>query len=284
MNFSFEKHGSCSPEALQQKALAILQAANEKGPQPADWAVIFSCIDHTSLDGTDSEESISDFTKKAKILGADLPGQPRIAAVCVYPLFAGTVSNILRDSVIKTACVAGAFPSAQSPLKIRLQEAAFALDNGADEIDMVISRGRMIKGDHAFVFDEISAFREVCGKALLKVILETGELKDPLLIARAGEIALRSGADFLKTSTGKSGVGSTPEALLVMMQCIRDYHQETGKKCGIKPSGGIAEPSAAFACLSIIRSVLGEDWLNPALFRIGASRLTAQLTALLKAV
>lgn len=279
MEFLFEQFGFYSRETLRIKAEEIMIGAAEVGADIIDWQRIFTCIDHTSLEGTDHPARILDFAIKVKELGNTLPGNTHVAAVCIYPVFAGVVSQALKGNSILTATVSGAFPSGLSPLWLRLDEVRYALDQGADEIDMVISRGRLLSGDYNYVYDEVAAFKSVCGEKNLKVILETGELNDPLQIARASEIALRAGADYLKTSTGKIAVGSTPEALLVMLDCIKAYYEETGKRKGLKAAGGIADPESALDIVALLRSVLGEDWFNPGLFRIGASRLTDKIAA-----
>ncbi|MHC1708287.1 MAG: deoxyribose-phosphate aldolase [Bacteroidales bacterium] len=277
MDFLYEQFGFYSIDDLRIMAEEIMISASEFEPDIIDWQTVFTCIDHTSLNGTDHPGKIAGFTQRIKDAGKMLPGNSHVAAVCVYPVFAQLVSDILKDSPILTACVAGAFPSGLSPLKLRLEEVRYAIDNGADEIDMVISRGQIISGDYNFVFDEVSAFKDVCGEKKLKVILETGELNDPLHIARASEIALRAGADFLKTSTGKITAGSTPEALIIMMECIKAFHEDTGQKKGIKAAGGISEPEHALDCIALLKATLGEEWLTPGLFRIGASKLTEKV-------
>ncbi len=237
------------------------------------FKTILNCIDLTTLSGDDTNEKVVNLSKKALSYKNEKLGMETTAAVCVYPVFAGAVSETLSGSNVKTACVAGAFPSGQSPLEIRVEEVKYAVENGADEIDMVISRGKLIEGDEDFVFEEVSAIKEACGAAHLKVILETGELKTVELIRRASEIALLSGADFLKTSTGKIQPAATPEAYLIMLDTIKEYYNKTGRKIGIKPAGGISEPEDALLYYLLTLSVLGNEWMNNTLFRIGASRL-----------
>jgi deoxyribose-phosphate aldolase len=181
--------------------------------------------------------------------------------------------NQLKGTGIRVAAVAGAFPSGQSPLAVRLEEVRYTVNEGADEIDMVISRGRLLEGDENYVFDEIAAIREVCKKVHLKVILETGELKTPALIRKASEIAIAAGTDFIKTSTGKIQPAATEEAMEIMLEVIREQYEKTGKKIGIKPAGGISEPKQALQFYLLTKRILGPDWLNKNLFRIGASRL-----------
>jgi len=237
---------------------------------------LLSVIDHTSLDGTDNEERISGLCDKA-LKSWQLVPESGVAAVCVFPVFVGLCKNILSGTPIKVASVAGAFPSGQSPLTIRLEEAKYALDHGADEIDMVISRGEFLAGNRDHVFGEVAAFKELCGDKHLKVILETGELKSLEQIMEAGKIAIDAGADFIKTSTGKIATGATPEAFYSMCIAIKKHFAETGKIVGIKPAGGISEIETAIMYHDILVQVLGKTWMTKELFRIGASRLTDKL-------
>ena len=227
----------------------------------AELQLILSLIDLTSLEGKDNEKSISALCDKAKKF--------KTAAVCVYPTLVSVAKNNLKGTKIKVASVAGAFPSGQSLLKIRLDEVKFALDEGADEIDMVISRGKFLQGDFKFISKEVSAFKEVCKNKTLKVILETGELDSFENISRASEIAIESGGDFIKTSTGKIPVNATLESVCAMLLAIK----HSGKKNGIKPSGGISDSETAVKYLRLAENILGKSWLTPELFRFGASRL-----------
>ncbi len=238
---------------------------------------ILGCIDLTTLGGDDTHEKVINLCKQALAFENKKLGIPTTAAVCIYPVFARTVSETLKGSEVQTACVAGAFPSGQSPLSVRIKEVEYALANGAQEIDMVISRGRLIEGDEDYVFEEIRAIKKVCGEVHLKVILETGELQSVARIRRASEIALLAGADFLKTSTGKIQPAATPEAFLVMLDTIREFFEKTGRKVGIKPAGGISTPEEALLYYKLTRAVLGEQWMNNKLFRIGASRLATKV-------
>lgn len=261
-------------EAVRQ----IIESEKPEGSTTEAYRSVYSMIDLTSLEGSDNRDRIDQLCQEAQT--SSIPGYPdlKVASVCVYPVFARQVSDQLSGSGILTACVAGGFPSGQMPMELRLKELQYALDGGADEIDMVISRGRMIAGDEDFVRREIAAFAERCnGRAHLKVILETGELKDEYLIRRASRIALESGADFLKTSTGKIQPGATPEAFYLMLEELKLYHDETGEKRGIKAAGGISDPEAALEYYLLTKSVLGIEWLNSKLLRYGASRLAGKL-------
>ena len=239
------------------------------------YRLLLSCIDLTSLEGSDNADRILDLCHKASSFGD--AGLPLPAAVCVYPVFAGLASSTLKGTGIRVASVAGAFPGGQSPVALRLEEVRYAVNEGADEIDMVISRGRLLQGDENFVFDEIAAVREVCKNTLLKVILETGELISYNLIRKASEIAITAGADFLKTSTGKIQPAASLEATEIMLEVIRKDYETTGRKTGIKPAGGIKDPDEALKYFQLTERILGSGWLNKDLFRIGASRLADAL-------
>ncbi len=234
-------------------------------------------IDLTSLEATDNVNSISDLCDKALNITASGSGIPHVAAVCVYPNMVKFVKNKLLNSGIKIASVAGAFPSGQTSLEIKLAEIKYALDEGADEIDTVLSRGRFLAGEYNFVYDEVAAMKEVCGEHHLKLILETGELKAKDNISKAGEIVLDAGADFLKTSTGKIQPGATEEAFYYMLVTIDKHFKKTGIKSGIKAAGGISTPEIALNYYKLVSAILGADWLNNEHFRIGASRLIDKL-------
>jgi deoxyribose-phosphate aldolase len=195
----------------------------------------------------------------------------------VYPPFIGFAKDLLKEAGIRVCAVAGAFPSGQSPLAIKLEEVKYCIDEGADEIDMVISRGRLLEGDELYVFNEIAVIKEICKEVLLKVILETGELKSPDLIRKASEIAINAGADFIKTSTGKIQPAATEDAVEIMLLVIREQYEKTGKKIGIKPSGGISEPLQALRYFLLTQQILGEGWIKEGYFRIGASHLADAL-------
>lgn len=234
---------------------------------------ILSFIDLTTLSGDDTTKRVTELCNKAVSYENKVNGISNVAAVCVYPVFAGHVSKLLSSANVNTACVAGAFPSGQSPLPIRISEVIDAVNNGAQEIDMVISRGKLIEGNSEFVFEEVKSIKESCDTAHLKVILETGELKTVELIRHASEISILAGADFIKTSTGKIQPAATPEAMLIMLDTIKEYYDNTGKMIGIKPAGGISETDEAIIYYLLVSEILGEKWLTNRYFRIGASRL-----------
>lgn len=236
-----------------------------------------SMIDHTTLEGKDSEGKIIQLCNKAKLPYAPLPELPTVAAVCVYPNMVATAKRALQGTSIKTASVATAFPGGMTQLKIKLDDTRFAVDQGADEIDMVISRGEFLKGNYNYVFDEIASIKEACGAAHLKVILETGELETLENVRKASDIAMHAGADFIKTSTGKISPAATQPVTLVMLMAIRDFYQNTGRMIGMKPAGGIRKSKEALQYLVLVKETVGDGWLTPEYFRFGASSLTNDL-------
>jgi deoxyribose-phosphate aldolase len=206
-----------------------------------------------------------------------IQGIPSVGAVCVYPNLVRVAKETLKGSKVKVASVATAFPSGMSTRKVKLEETKFAVREGADEIDMVISRGHFLSGEYNYVFDEIAAVKEACGEAHLKVILETGELSTLDNVRRASDLAMHAGADFIKTSTGKIQPAATLPVTLVMFEAIRDFYYNTGKKIGMKPAGGISSSKLAITYLVVLHETLGDDWMTPDLFRIGASSLANDL-------
>jgi deoxyribose-phosphate aldolase len=241
------------------------------------YKTIFNCIDLTTLATTDSLSSVADFTERVNAFDNEHPELPNVAAICVYPNFAEVVRTVLDASSVKIACVSGCFPSAQSFLETKIIETQLAVKAGADEIDIVFNVGNYLDDDWEGVADEISEQKSACGDAHLKVILETGALKTAENIRNASILSIYSGADFIKTSTGKVYDGATLEAAYVMAQCIKEYYEATGVKVGFKASGGVASTADAVKYYTVIKQVLGEEWLNNDLFRIGASRLANNL-------
>lgn len=232
-----------------------------------------SMIDLTTLEGADTDKKVMQLCNKAMHLHDAQPNLPTVAAVCVYPNFVKTAKTALKGSGINVASVATAFPSGQSSLEIKLLDTKIAVDNGAEEVDMVISRGKFHEGDYNFVFDEIAAIKEACGKARLKVILETGELGSFDKVRKASDIAMLAGADFIKTSTGKISPAATLPVTLVMLEAIKDYYYKTGIQVGMKPAGGISNAKLALQYLLLVKETLGADWLDKKWFRFGASSL-----------
>lgn len=242
-------------------------ATNEKLLQ-----LLFSLLDLTSLEGADTNQKIAAMADK--VVGLEkYTDITNVAAICVYPTFATLVSNKLKNTTVNTACVAGAFPSGQSSLAIKLQEISWAIEQGATEIDMVISRGKLLEKNYQEVFDEIVAIKKCCGKVHLKVIIESGELKNNLNIRIASDLAMYAGADFIKTSTGKITEGATYNSVYIMLQAINDFYKATSIKVGMKPAGGIADIDTATNHLKLVEKTVGTAWLNNHLFRFGASRL-----------
>lgn len=230
-------------------------------------------IDLTTLEGADTDKKVIQLCNKAMHLHDAQPDLPTVAAVCVYPNFVKTAKTALKGSGINVASVATAFPSGQSSLEIKLLDVKIATDGGAEEVDMVISRGKFHEGDYHFVFDEIAAIKEACGKSRLKVILETGELGSFDKVRKASDIALLAGADFIKTSTGKISPAATLPVTLVMLEAIKDYYYKTGIQVGMKPAGGISNAKLALQYLLLVKETLGADWLDKKWFRFGASSL-----------
>ncbi len=235
--------------------------------------MILSMIDLTTLEGQDTPGKVRQLCQKAIHLHDAMPGLPHVAAVCVYPNMVGIAKQVLAGHGINVASVATAFPSGMSSLDIKLDDTKMAVDAGADEIDMVISRGAFLAGDYGLVFDEIVAIKEACGDAHLKVILETGELATLDKVWRASWLAMHAGADFIKTSTGKIQPAATMQVTLVMLQAIRDYYYETGRMVGMKPAGGISTAKLAVHYLVMLKETLGNAWMTPDWFRFGASSL-----------
>lgn len=246
--------------------------------------MIISMIDLTTLEGSDTEGRVNQLCAKAKF---PIPAHmedvlkhhpefrpiPHVGAVCVYPTMVPAAVKALRGTGINIASVATAFPSGQLPLDIKVADVQRAVEFGATEIDMVINRGAFLSGDYQTVFDEIYEVKKACGEAHLKVILETGELGSLDRIELASQLAMRAGADFIKTSTGKIPSAASLPVTLVMLQAIKDYYKETGKMIGMKPAGGIKTAKQAIAYLCMVKEVLGPEWLNPDMFRFGASSL-----------
>ena len=230
-------------------------------------------IDLTTLEGKDTDGKVKQLCYKAVHLMDSYPGLPTVAAVCVYPSMVKVAKKALGDSGVKVASVSTAFPSGQAPRNVKIRDTKFAVSEGADEIDMVISRGKFHMGEYNFVFDEIAAVKEACGDARLKVILETGELVTYDKVRRASDIAMYAGADFIKTSTGKISPAATMPVTLVMLEAIRDFYYKTGKRIAMKPAGGIGKSKLALHYLVMLNEVLGEEWMNNHWFRFGASSL-----------
>src|SRR4030067_1210756 len=245
----------------------------KKASKAAGLKLAISMIDLTTLEGKDTPGKVKQLCYKAMHPHDSIKDVPTVAAVCVYPAYVGTAKKALRGSDIKVASVATAFPSGQSNLEVKLNDVKFAVDQGADEIDMVISRGQFLAGNYQYVFDEIASVKEACGEAHLKVILPTGELDTLDNVRKASEIAMHAGANFIKTSTGKIQPAATMQVTYVMLDAIKDFYLRTGKMIGMKPAGGISTAKIALQYLVILNEVLGEKWMNKNYFRFGASSL-----------
>lgn len=257
-----------------EERVARFQARSIKSEAKSEGLrMVLNMIDLTTLEGKDTPGKVRQMCFKARHLHDVLPGLPTVAAVCVYPSIVSVAKKEVEGSGVKVASVSTAFPSGQAPMNIKLEDTRFAVDEGADEIDMVISRGKFLSGEYNFVFDEIAAIKEVCGKARLKVILETGELVTLDNVRRASDIAMYAGADFIKTSTGKISPAATMQVTYTMLEAIRDFMDETGIQIGMKPAGGISNSKLALHNLVMVKEVLGTEWLNNEWFRFGASSL-----------
>jgi len=261
-------------EVMAQERCSAFARRSIKGKAKLEGLKLaVSMMDLTSLEGKDTPGRVVQLCHKAMRPYAGCPDVPACAAVCVYPDLVSCAKEHLEGSRVKVAAVAVGFPSGRMPWKSRLAEVRIAVADGADEIDMVMNRSAFLAGDHARVADEIAATREACGKVLLKVILETGELGTLDHVRRASDLAMRAGADFIKTSTGKITPGATPAVTLVMLEAIRDHFYETRRRVGMKPAGGIRTAKEALMYLVMVKETLGNRWLSPDLFRFGASIL-----------
>lgn len=243
---------------------------------------LFNCIDLTTLNTTDSDESVMRFTEKVNRFDDEFPDLKNVAAICVYPNFAQVVKDTLEVEGINIACVSGGFPSSQTFTEVKIAETAMALADGADEIDIVIPVGAFLSGDYETMCEEIMELKETCKEHHLKVILETGALKTASNIKKASILSMYSGADFIKTSTGKQQPAATPEAAYVMCQAIKEYYEQTGNKVGFKPAGGINTVNDALIYYTIAKEVLGKEWLSNERFRLGTSRLANLLLSEIK--
>jgi deoxyribose-phosphate aldolase len=258
---------------IKERVARLATRSIKKSSKVEGLKLALSMVDLTTLEGADTPGRVRQLCAKAVHLHSGRNDLPMVAAVCVYPTMVRVAREALKATPIKVAAVATAFPSGMNPLSVKLEDTRYAVSEGAHEIDMVISRGDFLRGEYPRVADEIAEVKKACGEAHLKVILETGELGTLDRVRLASDIAMEAGADFIKTSTGKIQPAATPEVVLVMLQAIADFYRKTGKRIGMKPAGGIANAKAALNLLVMVREVLGPDWLNPDLFRIGASKL-----------
>lgn len=243
---------------------------------------LFHCIDLTTLNTTDSDESVMKFTQNVNRFDNEFPDLDNVAAICVYPNFAEIVKSTLEVESVNIACVSAGFPSSQTFIEVKVAETAMAVMEGADEIDIVISVGKFLSGDYETMCEEIQELKDVCKERHMKVILETGALKTASNIKKASILSMYSGADFIKTSTGKQQPAATPEAAYVMCEAIKEYYEATGNKVGFKPAGGINTVNDAVIYYTIVKEVLGEEWLDNKWFRLGTSRLANLLLSEIK--
>lgn len=255
----------------------IIDAHFDENNNQEVYRFLFNTIDLTTLKATDSPQSVAAFTERVNAFDEEHPELKNVAAICVYPNFAQVVRTVLEVSDVEVACVSGGFPSSQTFIEVKVAETALAVEGGADEIDIVLNVGNFLDGDYEEVCDEITEQKAACRDARLKVILETGALKSAANIKAASVLALNSGADFLKTSTGKEYEGASLEAAYVMCEAIKEYHKATGRMVGFKASGGVSTTADAVKYYTVVKEVLGEEWLTNEYFRIGASRLANNL-------
>lgn len=272
-NIDFTQTQVIDQVSVEERVARLNTRSIKKATKVQGLKMALNMIDLTTLEGKDTAGKVKQMCYKAMHPHDELPGLPTVAAVCVYPTFVGLAKKELGNSGVKVASVATAFPSGQSTRQIKIEDTKFAVSEGADEVDMVISRGEFLAGNYNYVFDEIAEVKEACGKARLKVILETGELSTLDNVRRASEIAMRAGADFIKTSTGKIQPAATQPVTLVMLEAIRDYYYETGIMIGMKPAGGISTAKSALNYLVMVHETLGNAWMNNEWFRFGASSL-----------
>ena len=261
----------------EQVAAEVKQLLDEKMPENNNLDVkkfLFGSIELTTLKNTDNDESVMAFTEKVNRFDNDYPELPHVATICVYPCFAAAVKNTLDVDGVNIACVSGSFPSSQALIEVKVAETALAVKDGADEIDIVMPVGKFLCGDYEGVCDDISELKETCGDDVaMKVILETGCLRDTADIKKASILSMYAGADYIKTSTGKEKVSATPVAAYVMCQAIKEYYDQTGRQVGFKPAGGLNTDDDALAYYTIVKEVLGEKWLTNKWLRLGTSRL-----------
>ena len=265
--------GSVDKVAAEERAETLARRSIKRDAKVFALELAVRCMDLTTLEGADTPGKVAALATKAVRPDPTDPTVPSVAAICVYPNLVPTAVERTRGTAVKVASVATAFPSGQAPTETKVAEAEAAVEMGADEIDMVIDRGAFLAGRYAKVYDEIVRVREACGAAHLKVILETGELGTYDNVRRASLLAIAAGADFIKTSTGKIQPAATLPVTLVMLEAIRDVYDETGRRVGMKPAGGIRQAKQAWQYLVLVHETLGPEWLTPDLFRFGASSL-----------
>ena len=266
-----ENYAPAHTEAQVGKEVAKIKVAANRNGNVDVYKFCYSAIDLTTLSCTDSQESVREFARKTAEFNDKFPDIPNVASICVYPPFVETVGLEVDGTPLRITSVAGAFPASQSFIEVKALEVAMAIENGADEVDIVLNPGLMMSGHEAEAASEVELLREEAKDVVLKVIIESGALKTPELIRRASLVSMFAGADFVKTSTGKIDVAATPEAAFVMCHAIKDYYEKTGRRVGFKAAGGVKTPEDAALYYTIVEEVLGKEWLTTELFRIGAS-------------
>ena len=262
---------------VEERVARLKTRSIKKDAKKFALRLALSMVDLTTLEGMDTPNKVIQLCRKAANPHSSGSEIPSVAAVCVYPPFVRTAKNALSGTKINVASVATSFPSGQSTIQEKINEVRYCVDEGADEIDMVISRGEFLRGNYSYIFDEVATIKDACGPAHLKVILETGELQTLDNVRKASDIAMYAGADFIKTSTGKVSPAATQPVTLVMLEAIRDFYLKNGKQIGMKPAGGIRDSKTALQYLVMVKETLGSDWLTPHLFRFGASTLANDL-------
>jgi len=267
---------------IKAKVASLIENKVAKNDTPEVKKFLFNCIDLTTLKPTDNEESVMKFTEKVNKFADEYGDLDNVAAICVYPNFAGVVSDTLEADNVKIAAVSAGFPSSQTFIEVKIAETAMAIMEGANEIDVVISVGKFLSGDYETMCDELQEIKATCKDNHLKVILETGALGSASNIKKASILSIYAGADFIKTSTGKENPAATPEAAYVMCEAIKEYYEETGNKIGFKPAGGINTVHDALVYYTIVKEILGHEWLTNELFRLGTSRLANLLLSDIK--
>ena len=267
-----KEYAAAPNETQVAEEVAHLKSA-AKGNENIDvYKFCYSTIDLTTLSCNDSEESVTKFAKRAVEFYNAYPDIPNVASICVYPSFVETVGLAVDGSPMRITSVAGGFPASQTFLEVKMLEVAMAVENGADEVDIVMNVGKMLTGEYDEAANEVEVLRQEAGEeTILKVIIESGALKTPDLIRKASLLSMFAGADFVKTSTGKIDVAATPEAAVVMCHAIKDYYEKTGRKVGFKAAGGVRTAEDAALYYTIVKEILGEEWITTDLFRIGAS-------------
>ena len=262
-----------SDQEVQEAVKEIIATKVHQNDTPEVKKFLMGSVELTTLKTTDSDESVLAFTERVNQFEEAYPDLPHVATICVYPRFAKIVSETLEVDGVEIACVSGSFPSSQALIEVKTVETSLAVKDGATEIEMVLSVGAFLSGDYETVCDEIRQMKDACGDKKMKVILETGCLKTAANIKTASLLAMYSGADYIKTSTGKEAISATPEAAYVMCQAIKEYYNETGIQIGFKPAGGLNSVMDALTYYTIVKEVLGEKWLTNQWFRMGTSRL-----------